>query len=251
VSIVSDLERNLEYLAENFVSLERLAENAGVTPDRVLELVHARCVPRHSYELKRTVVISSFVSGDTPVLEGAVRRFYAPALAHWIRVAEAPAARLPLDAVAARMRATFRADYRRALLELDRHGAELMECCTPEGTLDEGRFATAFDEVWTHWLEGTYGLCVRSPLSAKDVLRKELAVARLARLTLDGKKQIFTSDERAAVLRAVAEYDAAAMPFAPHDYPRSSRKRLVDDVWPRLFMDVLVAGRVAARGPGR
>ena len=38
-----------------------------------------------------------------------------------------------------------------------------------------------------------------------------------------------------------------AMPFAPHDYPFSSRKRLVDDVMPRLFIDALVARRVTAQ----
>ena len=34
-----------------------------------------------------------------------------------------------------------------------------------------------FEEMWTHWAQGTYGLCVKSPLSVKDILRKDLGYA--------------------------------------------------------------------------
>lgn len=202
--------------------------------------------PRHSYEIKRISIVSSFVSGDVALGEEDVKRFYAPAVAHWIKIAEEFAAQLSLEDVATEIKTTFRAEYQRSLLELDARDAELMGCLTSEGQLDEAKFHGIFEELWTHWLQGTYGLCVRSALSPRDVLRKELAVARLTRLTLDGKKRVFAASERAEVLEAIREYDPAAMPFAPHDYPFSSRKRLVDDVMPRLFIDALVARRVTA-----
>jgi hypothetical protein len=239
----SELDREMTYLRGHFLSLEQLSEAAGVTAQRILSLVAHGCIPRHSYELKRVTLVSSFVLGDVPIREDDVQRFYAPALSHWIKIAEEMATDSSLERVAAQIKATFCAGYKRALLGLDAHDADLMGCATTEGRVDDEKFENMFEELWTHWLQGTYGLCVWSPLSPEDVLRKELAVARLTRLTLDGKKPVFSQDERAEVLRAIGEYDAVAMPFAPHDYSSSSRKRLVDDVMPRLLVESLVALR--------
>ena len=150
-------------------------------------------------------VVSSFVSGDVALGENDVKRFYAPAVAHWIKIAGELATQLPLEDVATEIKTTFRAEYQRLLLELDAPDAELMGCLTSEGRLDEAKFDVTFEELWTHWLQGTYGLCVRSSLSPRDVLRKELAVARLTKLTLDGKKRVFAASERAEVLKAIRE----------------------------------------------
>jgi len=242
---IAGAEHELQYLRGRFLTLDQLAERAGVAPQRVLELAAHQCIPRHSYEVKRILAVSSFISADVPIREEALTRFYAPAIVQWIKAAEGLAGRMPLGEVGLQVKARARAEYREGILELDNH-ANLMGCCTKHGELDEARFDVVFEEMWTHWAQGTYGLCVKSPLSVKDILRKDLAVARLARLTGDGKKESFSPDERAEVLRAMREYDAVAMPFAPHDYPRSSRKRLVDDVLPRLLADSQVAMQVAA-----
>jgi len=82
----------------------------------------------------------------------------------------------------------------------------------------------------THFLAGTYGVCVVHPDSAQKIAAKEIAQDCLVALTENGQKKIYRPDELPALRDAIAAYDVIAMPFSPVDYPRSSRKRLIDDV---------------------
>jgi hypothetical protein len=95
--------------------------------------------------------------------------------------------------------------------------------------LNDGFDAHLRDE-WRHFLDGTYGLCTRSGLP-EDIAAKELAIC-VIRESLEGG-----APDLARLRAAVDLLDRASSPFAPHERPRSSRHRYVDELRVRYGLD--------------
>jgi len=223
-----------QYLERHFVTLSQLAQRSETAPEVILMLIAHECIPGHSYEIKSRMTVGSFVFGDTVIEEDVVERYYAPTVAVWVRRAQELAAKIPLREVSLAMKETFRSDYRTALFDLGAHKYDEGGCFRSETELDEEAFDRHFEDTWKHWVEGTYGVCTRNADSAANIARKNVAVSRLSHLTANGQKKTYSQKERDEILKAIVEYDEVALPFAPHDYPSSSRKRLVDNVIPYL-----------------
>ena len=62
------------------------------------------------------------------------------------------------------------------------------------------------------------------------IAEKEILQHQLTLLTQNGAKFAYTRAEWTAVNEVMQAYETVTMPFAPHEYPQSSRKRLVDDL---------------------
>ena len=81
-----------------------------------------------------------------------------------------------------------------------------------------------------YFFNGTFGLCVADPSSGAGIAEKELLQERLVELTGNGSRVADTADENHKLLALIDAYARSSMPFSPAEYPRSSRKRLVDDL---------------------
>jgi hypothetical protein len=81
-----------------------------------------------------------------------------------------------------------------------------------------------------YFFDGTCGLCVADPSSGAGIAEKELLQERLMELTLNGSRVADTADENHKLLALIDAYARSSMPFSPAEYPRSSRKRLMDDL---------------------
>ena len=57
---------------------------------------------------------------------------------------------------------------------------------------------------------------------------------KLAVLSDNGKKLLFSAAEARDLLQLIDAYAQSAMPFSPVEYPISSRKRLVEDLRARI-----------------
>jgi hypothetical protein len=156
--IREDVQR---YLDANYLTLEDLSARAGVTPERVLELVDALCVPPHSHEVRGLAIFAStFGEYTAPV---PPERYYHPSLVDWVRKASALARRHTLADVARRMRKDFEDAFEAAL---------------------DGRpppWPRGVDYAWAYLMDGTWGLCLKE-ISVANLLQKEFARQTVARL---------------------------------------------------------------------
>ncbi|WP_430541955.1 DUF6058 family natural product biosynthesis protein [Stenotrophomonas maltophilia] len=59
---------------------------------------------------------------------------------------------------------------------------------------------------------------------------KEMLQEELANATANGSDPHATQYRRDKLLRLIDDYAESSMPFSPAEYPRNSRKRLVDEL---------------------
>ena len=190
------------YIDANYLTLDALAERAGVAPERLLDLVAAHCVPPHSYEVRGVVVFASTFGEFTA--PAPLERYYHPDMVGWVESAEALAAEHSLSQVARLMRADFEDAVEQAL---------------------DGRaapWARGVDHAWAFWMDGTFGLCLKA-LTVEALVAKECARADIAAIVRPEPGHQLSASERDALAAAVARYEAVALPFAPHEVGLSSR----------------------------
>jgi Family of unknown function (DUF6058) len=194
------------YLDANYLRLADLAAQAGITTDRVLELVDAQCVPPHSHEVRGVVVYASTFGEYTAAVPP--RRYYHPSLVDWVRKASALARNHTLADVARRMRKDFEQAFEAAL-----------DGRTPP-------WPRGVDYAWAYLMDGTWGLCLKE-ISTPNLLQKEFARETIRRLVSPDPDHVLSPAARAALIEAIRAYDAVAADFAPHELGDSSRAREV------------------------
>ena len=81
-------------------------------------------------------------------------------------------------------------------------------------------------EEWSHFLNGTYGLCTKSGLP-EDIAAKELSILVINELS---EQNELSPEQLKKLSLAVDLLDSASSLFAPHERLKSSRHRLVNEV---------------------
>ncbi len=228
------------YLDNHFLTLSQLARRARMPEEKISALIKAKCIPGPSYELRKSGMLYTYLFGKVGVAIKSSKRYYAPSVTAWIQRAQALAPGRDFRQIAKTMRTNFEKEFRQAMVDLDGRRFGFQRCFIKEGIFEEKQTTKMLKNKWRHFLEGTYGLCVKEPTTARSITRKLIAVSRLAQLTNDGKKKSFLPEERGQVISAMREFDAVVAKFDPVNYPISSRKRLLDDlrkkykIWKRL-----------------
>lgn len=202
------------YLSDQFLEEAAFARHCGVSIETIERLQREGLIPRPSYTVKDGRIHSA-VFGDMPAPGAEPGRYHRPEHVAW--------ARLALDEVKEKSPDQARANLESRFQERCREAAASLGA-----TLD-------FHEVWGDFLDGTYGLCATDPASEMGIIRKEWLQKRLVKQSANGHPPEPLDPATAqGLLELLEAYSEACMPFSPAEYPISSRKRLVDDLRPRL-----------------
>lgn len=201
------------YLHQHFVDKPAFASLAGISSERLDELIAAEAVPGATYTCDRNMVRSA-AFGVTQVDESLAGEYFRPECVRWTRIA----AQAPRGSERAAVLAELTGELRAALLE-----------CGVDPIATESKVQGYLPHFWN----GTFGLCVADPSSGAGIVRKELLQERLTGLTANGSNPSPAGVSPQELLQLIDDYAASAMPFSPAEYARSSRKRLVDDLRPR------------------
>lgn len=132
------------------------------------------------------------------------------------------------------MQQQFAARYGAALATLNLTTWRLPDCFDDTGAAIAEGLRTRTDSAWRYFLNGTFSLCVANPVSEAHIATKEVLQEKLVHLSDDGSKTSYTAQELALLPALIDAYAAAAMPFSPVEYAKSSRKRLVEDLRAKL-----------------
>jgi len=227
------------YLRERFLPANAFAQACGIGEAELSQLIERGLAPRPAYETDGEGGIASFVFGTLPAPDVPAGRWFNPHSTHWVAQAREALAASDEDAngAAALLRSGFRQRYLAALRASHIADGPIPGLGDAAGDFDEATFDAQFPGIWEHFLAGTYGLCVADPSSEAHIVAKETAQARLTLLTTNGTRRDFSDGEKATARELIARYESLSMPFSPAEYPRSSRKRLIEDTLPHVAAD--------------
>lgn len=203
------------YLERHFVDKRAFADMAGVSPERIDQLIASGAVPAATYVCDGESIWSA-VFGFSAIDERIRGEYFRPECARWVRIAEAAGPGLERDAVRSELVRELRVALKNRIAEVE---------------------VEARIESWLpHFRDGTFGLCVADPSTGNGIATKELLQERLSTLTDNGSNPAPGGVSQTELLALIDDYDRSAMPFSPVEYPRSSRKRLVDDLRSKISM---------------
>jgi hypothetical protein len=202
------------YLQNHFVNKAAFASMAGISVDRLDQLISAEAVPAATYTCDG-VSITSAVFGEIPIKEPLTGEFFRPECVRWVKIADRAAPGSERAAVLSELTKELRAS-----LEEHFSSAEAVE--------------SRIRGYLPHFFNGTYGLCIANPSTGAGIVRKEILQERLMELTANGSLPAPPSLSKDELITLIDDYADSAMPFSPAEYERSSRKRLVDDLRPAV-----------------
>jgi hypothetical protein len=225
-----------EYLHRFFCDEATLARLSGIDVDRLRALIAGSLVPKAAYVVADGVIVSH-VFGQLGAPDAPPGHWFSKANAGWVRRASDTIADCGEAAAGAALKARFESRYRDALRASHFAEGPLPGLSCADGGFDEAGYDAQFDAVWTHFLAGTFSLCVRDAVDETRIAEKETLQLRLSAATDGGTKTRYSNAETQTVRSLIARYIEASMPFSPIEYPLTSRRRLVEDVLPHLRAD--------------
>lgn len=208
-----------EYLDRHFVEASRIAENRGMPVEELERLVDTGAVPAPSYVVLSDRIVSA-AFGDLTNDGARIGRYFAPSQEQWLERVSAGDS----------LEVTFKAEMALELAAANHAIHRLRDAFDDDGKALSG-LEVRIDAMWGYFLAGVFALCVADSGSVRSIARKEVLQEKLSELANGGAP--LDRDELGPLIDA---YDLAAMPFSPAEYPRSSRKRLVEDLRDRLTL---------------
>lgn len=217
------------YLRRHYWTAERLADACGMETAQLDALLDHGLVPAPSYVVRADGSLQSAAFGDFPEAGATPGRYFHPGTVAWVERAREVLADHDADAARAELEQRFRHNFAAALADLDRALARLPDSFDDQGAPRAAGLEAHTADAWDAFREGIFGLCVADPTTERAIAIKEILQE-----TLGARRQALAEDPAApgghADLPAlIARYAEAAMPFSPLEYPRSSRRRLVED----------------------
>lgn len=202
------------YLQDHFVDKTIFASLAGISTDRLDQLIAIGAIPNATYVCDG-VSVSSAVFGNTPIQQPLIGEYFRPECVRWARIAD----QAPSGSESEAVMAELKNELRTAL----------------QGHFEsDDAIESRIQSYLPYFLDGTFGLCVADPSTGAGIARKEVLQEKLTALTANGSQPAPAGTTKEELLKLIDDYADSAMPFSPAEYERSSRKRLVDDLRPAV-----------------
>jgi hypothetical protein len=237
-----DSAANRAYLATHFLAPAALAERAGIDRARLQALVDGGLVPQPSYTvIGDRLVSAAFGELACPGLEPGA--YFHRGMHVWVDAALRADASLATSVAAqAALRDDFTHAATDALMRLADDGLCAPDCFDARDRVDPDAVRQRIKSHWQTHLAGIFGVCVRQPDAIAQIVLKETLQSLLAQATDNGARTDYAPDEAVRLRGLSARYADACAPFAPVEYPRSSRRRFVEDLATRLAESMPASG---------
>lgn len=223
-----------DYLDQHYLDQTQFAEHCGLRLQNIEELVAAELIPAPSYLVIDVQRCKSVVFGELLdpnfVEELKTGTYFHPAASVWAKYAFDTLQNLGANEARKIIRKQFAEEFAQALAIENKDTYRLRDCFDEAGAAIAAGIEQRVNTNWQHFLNGVFSLCVAKPDSITNIVHKEILQEKLSAISENGKRVDYQGEDLAALKKLIDEYASSAMPFSPLEYPRSSRKRLVEDL---------------------
>lgn len=200
----------IKYLNKHFFTKQELLDITKITEQDLSKYQEDGLMPKCSYRLSLNLRCGSFFGLHDDELEV---EYYAKGYSSWLAIIQS------LDSTEA-VYSVFVNRYKIAVESFKDQG-----CFSAHSKVTSG-IDEHIKEEWSHFLNGTYGLCTKSGLP-EDIAAKELSILVINELS---EQNELSPEQLKKLSLAVVLLDSASSLFAPHERLKSSSHRLVNEV---------------------
>ncbi|VUS90870.1 DUF6058 family natural product biosynthesis protein [Klebsiella spallanzanii] len=203
-----------KYLKEFFVSEDKFVEEGGITAETLSIWQASRIFPMPSYVTETESVINSFFGTHRYV---EMVKWYPNQLDAWTRLIRS------FDFSKGSVEVYFKKRYMNKIIELKSIGIydSIYDDC--------GSREVILQEVWQHFLDGTYGVCTKN-CTPEQIATKDVATNVINKLTDRQKKITIAEKNKPKLAIALNLLDSVTSFFAPHERNQCSRTQCIDTV---------------------
>jgi hypothetical protein len=206
------------YVEHWFWTLDDLAEAVGVAPERVEQLIAAKCAPGPIYAFGDGGWWSALGAEGAPP---AGEHWYSPGAAWGLRQAELAARGGTSPTEAAVMLRDRFAEAFVVALRHQRHVRSAFAACFSGEVVDPDAARAAAHDEWASWIQGGYGVCLRVFTAGTCVAKESLGAWFKAAIDQPGY-------DAADLLAGAEELAGLLLPFAPWQRPVGTPGRTID-----------------------
>ena len=222
------------YLDQYYLNQTQFALRCELGPQDIEELVAAQLIPAPSYQVSdsrhcKSVVFGELINPDS-IEKLKTGTYFHPAAATWTKYAFSTLQRHAKDEARAILKHRFTEEFVQALTIRNSNTYRLKDCFNATGAALAAGIEQRVNTNWQHFLNGVFSLCVAKPDSIANIVHKEILQEKLSAITNNGIRVDYQNEDLAALKKLIDDYADSTMPFSPLEYPRSSRKRLVEDL---------------------
>lgn len=222
------------YLNHYYQTIEQFALACDITSKEVDILVNEQLIPEPSYTVISDNKCISQAFGELTSNELTIGEYFHPRNKIWVNLAIKMKIKVGSVQAHANLKQQFKHNFAIELQALDIEIFRLSDSFTDNGHIVQDGLEQRTETAWGYFLKGVFSLCVADPSSEKSIATKEVLQEALITLTDNGLKNDFDKKATKHILYLIEQYEQAAMPFSPIEYPNSSRKRLVEDLRAKL-----------------
>lgn len=218
-----------DYLSNNYQTAHQLAVACNISVDELAGLVEEKLVPEPSYTVNANGTFTSQAFGELAGASAEAGQYFHPGNATWVALALTAKRVSGAQEAHRNLKDRFKRKFVAALQELNKTTHRICDSFTDAGEPISEGLDIRSETAWGYFLKGVFSLCVADPSSEKTIARKEILQEALNVLSESDLGPNSPPEAKRRALDLVDQYAQSAMPFSPPEYPRSSRKRLVED----------------------
>lgn len=222
------------YLDHHYQTLEQFANSCAILPDELNQLINQQLIPAASYIVISNNKCISQAFGELTVSGLSVGKYFHPGNKAWVIIAIETKNRVGATQAQVELKQQFRENFAAELKGLNSTIFPLEDSFTQNGHIIADGLNTRTNAAWDYFLKGVFSLCVADPSTVESITIKEVLQEALITLSNNGLRTDYSIEEKNHILNLINQYERAAMPFSPAEYPNSSRKRLVEDLREKL-----------------
>ncbi|GAC20375.1 DUF6058 family natural product biosynthesis protein [Paraglaciecola arctica] len=225
------------YLDHHYQTSELFANTCAISPEELDILLSQQLIPAPSYNVISDKKCISQAFGELNSTGLRIEKYFHPGNKFWVTLAVETKTKVGSVQAHADLKERFKQNFAAELKILNCKIFPLQDSFTENGSIISDCLGARTDVAWDYFLKGVFSLCVADPSSVQSIATKEVLQEALITLTQNGVKTDFNMEEKNHILNLIDQYEQAAMPFSPVEYPTSSRKRLVEDLRAKLITD--------------
>lgn len=211
--------KNLNYIKEQYLTLEQLSEKTETNTQYILQLIKDKIIPKASYTIKENSTITSPLE-DSIIYESNID-YYPKSTVQLIKD--------NLLTTTEERRITFKTNLKKHLKTHPDNTFAYTSLFDIEGHLNESEFDSFFEDKYQFYLNGVYGICTKQA-TEEEIIKKGIAVQKLIAFSAQHTGTILNETEKKQLKSLKEEFDTVATIFAPYQRETSSRGKYLDTI---------------------